>query len=101
MLSTNLGGRGPDLLDIEHDLRFAFRCPALDVGILNAFFSVHETFLFALFLCATREGVTSISRYKTIIGSRTLLSQRTEASIACTIISKMTQLGMPDSYCAT
>ncbi len=49
MLSTNLGGRGPDLLDIEHDLRFAFRCPALDVGILNAFFSVHETFLFALF----------------------------------------------------
>ena len=47
---------------------------------------------------------TAIYRYKTIIvrrlRSRTLPSQMTEARLACAIINKMTQQGMPDSYCA-
>ena len=47
---------------------------------------------------------TAIFRFKTIIGrrlrSRTLPSQQTEVRIACSIINTMTQLGMPESYCA-
>ena len=47
---------------------------------------------------------TAISRFKVIIGrrlrSRTMASQRTESKIACRILNTMTELGMPDSYCA-
>ena len=47
---------------------------------------------------------TAISRFKMIIGrrlrSRTMASQRTESKIACRILNTMTELGMPDSYCA-
>jgi hypothetical protein len=47
---------------------------------------------------------TAISRFKLIIGrrlrSRTMDSQRTEVNIACSILNTMTELGIPDSYCA-
>jgi len=47
---------------------------------------------------------TAIFRFKTIIGrrlrSRTLPSQQIEVRIACAIMNKMAQLGMPESYCA-
>ena len=46
---------------------------------------------------------TAMSRYKAIIGgsmrSRTMPSQKTEAALACAILNRMTQLGMPDGYC--
>lgn len=46
---------------------------------------------------------TAMSRYKAIIGgsmrSRTMLSQKVEAAIACAILNRMTLLGMPDGYC--
>ena len=31
--------------------------------------------------------------------SRTIASQKTEAALACAILNRMTQLGMPDGYC--
>jgi len=44
-----------------------------------------------------------MSRYKAIIGgsmrSRTMPSQKTEMTLACAILNKMAQLGMPDGYC--
>jgi IS5 family transposase len=44
----------------------------------------------------------AVFRYKTIMGrgmrSRTLKGQRMEVLLACRILNKMTQLGMPDSY---
>ena len=44
---------------------------------------------------------TAVYRYKTIIGrrlqSRTLLTQRTEAKIACNLLNRMTSFGMPAS----
>ena len=46
---------------------------------------------------------TAMSRYKAIIGgsmrSRTMPSQKTEAALACAILNRMTQPGMPDGYC--
>lgn len=46
---------------------------------------------------------TAMYRYKTIIGaslrSRTMASQRVEATLGCAIMNKMTRLGMPDGYC--
>ena len=46
---------------------------------------------------------TAMSRYKAIIGgsmrSRTMPPQKTEATLACAILNKMAQLGMPDGYC--
>jgi hypothetical protein len=43
----------------------------------------------------------AVFRYKTIfgtaMGSRSLLGQRIEASLACKILNSMTGLGMPDS----
>ena len=46
---------------------------------------------------------TAMSRYKAIIGgsmrSRTMLSQKTEATLACAILNTMTHLGMPDGEC--
>jgi hypothetical protein len=40
-------------------------------------------------------------RYKTLIGptlrARTLAAQQTEAHVACSVINRMTQLGMPIS----
>ena len=45
---------------------------------------------------------TAMYRYKTIIGgrlrARTLPGQRTETKVACSILNRMTGLGMPDSY---
>ena len=44
---------------------------------------------------------TAMFRYKTLIGpqlrARTLTTQKTEARIACSVINRMTQLGMPVS----
>ena len=44
----------------------------------------------------------AVFRYKTIMGrgmrSRTMKGQRMEVLLACKILNKMTQLGMPDSY---
>jgi hypothetical protein len=44
---------------------------------------------------------TAMFRYKTLIGprlrARTLTAQKTEARIACSVINRMTQLGMPMS----
>ena len=46
-------------------------------------------------------GETAIFRYKTIIGrglrARTLPSQKTEARVACSVLNRMTRLGMPVS----
>jgi hypothetical protein len=43
----------------------------------------------------------AVFRYKTIfgtaMGSRSLVGQRIEASLACKILNSMTGLGMPDS----
>ena len=45
---------------------------------------------------------TAMYRYKAIIGgrlrARSLASQRTETKVACSILNRMTELGMPDSY---
>ena len=45
---------------------------------------------------------TAMYRYKTIIGgrlrARSLPSQRTETKVSCSILNRMTGLGMPDSY---
>ena len=47
---------------------------------------------------------TAMSRYKAIIGgsmrSRTMPSQKTEVTLACAILNRMTQLGMPEGYCS-
>jgi len=47
----------------------------------------------------------AISRYKRIMGgrlrSRTTVSQQTEVRIGCSVLNRMTQLGMPDGYCVT
>jgi hypothetical protein len=44
---------------------------------------------------------TAMFRYKTLIGptlrARTLAAQQTEAHIACSVINRMTELGMPMS----
>ena len=44
---------------------------------------------------------TALFRYKTLIGpklrARTLATQKTEARIACSVINRMTPLGMPVS----
>lgn len=44
----------------------------------------------------------TVYRYKTIMGrrmrSRTMKTQRMEVLLACRILNRMTQLGMPDSY---
>ena len=44
-------------------------------------------------------GETAVFRYKTIIGrslrARTLSSQKTEARVACSVLNRMTRLGMP------
>ena len=46
-------------------------------------------------------GETAVSRYKTIIGrslrARTPSSQKTEARVACSVLNRMTRLGMPVS----
>ena len=46
---------------------------------------------------------TTMSRYKAIFGgsmlSRTMASQKVEATLACAIMNRMTQLGMPGGYC--
>src|SRR3954451_21343001 len=46
-------------------------------------------------------GETAVFRYKTIIGrslrARTLPSQKTEAQVACSVLNRMTRLGMPVS----
>ena len=46
-------------------------------------------------------GATAVFRYKTIIGrglrARTLPSQKTEARVACSVLNRMTRLGMPVS----
>jgi hypothetical protein len=46
-------------------------------------------------------GETAMFRYKTIIGrslcARTLPAQRTEARVACSVLNRMTRLGMPVS----
>jgi hypothetical protein len=46
-------------------------------------------------------GETAVSRYKTIIGrglrARTLPAQKTEARAACSVLNRMTRLGMPVS----
>ena len=46
---------------------------------------------------------TAMSRYKAIIGdsirSRSVESQKVEATLACSIMNRMTKLGMPDGYC--
>ncbi len=45
---------------------------------------------------------TAIYRYKTILGgrlrARNLQSQRIEIKIGCSILNRITVLGMPDSY---
>jgi hypothetical protein len=44
---------------------------------------------------------TAMFRYKTLIGpllrARTLSAQKVEARVACSVINRMTQLGMPRS----
>ena len=44
---------------------------------------------------------TAMFRYKTLMGpklrARTLATQKTEARIACSVINRMTHLGMPMS----
>jgi hypothetical protein len=46
-------------------------------------------------------GETAMFRYKTIIGrglrARTLPAQKTEARVACSVLNRMTRLGMPVS----
>jgi hypothetical protein len=45
---------------------------------------------------------TAVSRYKRIIGcglrARTLPAQKTEAKIGCSVLNRMTRLGMPASH---
>ena len=47
-------------------------------------------------------GETAVSRYKAIIGrglrARTLHAQKTEARAACSVLNRMTRLGMPMSW---
>ena len=55
--------------------------------------------------CTKRSMVeNAVYRYKAIIGpemrTRTLARQRVEHRIGCEILTKMTALGMPDTYCA-
>ncbi len=44
---------------------------------------------------------TAMSRYKTVIGrglrARTLPAQKTEARVGCSVLNRMTRLGMPVS----
>ena len=46
-------------------------------------------------------GETAMFRYKAIIGrglrARTLSSQKTEATVGCSVLNRMTRLGMPVS----
>ena len=46
-------------------------------------------------------GETAVFRYKTIIGrrlrARTLPTQKTEARVGCSVLNRMTRLGMPVS----
>ncbi len=46
-------------------------------------------------------GETAVSRYKAIIGrglrARALPAQKTEARVACSMLNRMTRLGMPVS----
>ena len=46
-------------------------------------------------------GETAVSRYKAIIGrrlrARTLPGQKTEAKVGCSVLDRMTRLGMPVS----
>ena len=46
-------------------------------------------------------GETAVSRYKAIIGrglrARTLPAQKTESRVACSVLNRMTRLGMPVS----
>ena len=46
-------------------------------------------------------GETAVFRYKTIVGrglrARTLPAQKTEARAACSVLNRMTRLGMPVS----
>ena len=46
---------------------------------------------------------TAVSRYKAIFGgsmrSRTIATQKVEATLACAVLNRMTRLGMPDGYC--
>ncbi len=46
-------------------------------------------------------GETAVFRYKTIIGrglrARTLPAQKTEARVGCSVLNRMTRLGMPVS----
>ncbi len=46
-------------------------------------------------------GETAVSRYKAIIGrdlrARTLPAQKTEARLGCSVLNRMTRLGMPVS----
>ena len=46
-------------------------------------------------------GETAVSRYKAIVGrglrARTLPAQKTEARTACSVLNRMTRLGMPVS----
>ena len=46
-------------------------------------------------------GETAVSRYKAIVGrglrARTLPSQKTEVRVACSVLNRMTRLGMPVS----
>ena len=46
-------------------------------------------------------GETAVSRYKAIIGrrlrARTLPGQKTEARVGCSVLNRMTRLGMPVS----
>ncbi|MCP4300576.1 MAG: IS5 family transposase [Gammaproteobacteria bacterium] len=48
---------------------------------------------------------TTMSRYKAIFGvsmrSRTIATQKVEATLACAILNRMTHLGMPDGNCVT
>jgi len=47
---------------------------------------------------------TAMYRFKNQFGGRmhikTMQTQITEAKIACSVLNKMTRLGMPDGYCA-
>ena len=46
---------------------------------------------------------TAASRYKAIFGasmrSRTIATQKVEATLACAVMNRMTRLGMPNGYC--
>jgi hypothetical protein len=52
-------------------------------------------------MASGRWGGTALFRYKTLIGprlhARNLPAQKNETRLACTVINRMTQLGMPIS----